>query len=321
MAWTTPTNPVAGTVITVAYAVTNFINNLNWLRGLTGNADPPGTGYMVTSDSTTATSWKNGTTAILAVLGYVPVNKAGDSMSGNLSFSDNGEGVQFSDGSQARDLSGQGLVLNAHNNSFEIYDEGLTTTAILSGNLPSGPGSQIARVGSNEIWHDGNTTNKVTTAKIADNQVTNAKIPTGAGITHDKLAATPSGYNAGSPFAISTSNTTAASCNVGIAGVYEIHATFMVKMVANSAVNDANVAFTADLYKSSGIFGPQMRKYLPPVASAPGEGYDSQEYWMHFTIQQAMNASEPIAMVVVKSGGSGGTRCEQAIISAVRIGP
>jgi hypothetical protein len=39
------------------------------------------------------------------------------------------------------------------------------------------------------------------------------------------------------------------------------------------------------------------------------------------TIQQALTASEPLALVVVKSGGTGGTRCEQAIISAVRIGP
>jgi hypothetical protein len=51
---------------------------------MTGNADPPGTGYVVTSDSVTGTSWKTGATAIAGVLGYTPVNKTGDTMSGLL---------------------------------------------------------------------------------------------------------------------------------------------------------------------------------------------------------------------------------------------
>lgn len=88
-AFGTPSDPVGGTVITVAYAVANLLDPIRWLRQLTGNADPPGTGYMVTSDSTTATSWKTGVTAILAVLGYTPVNRAGDTgMTGN--FTTNG---------------------------------------------------------------------------------------------------------------------------------------------------------------------------------------------------------------------------------------
>lgn len=87
MAYGTPTDPVAGTVITVNYAVANILNPIRWLRALTGNADPPGTGYMVTSDSTSATTWKTGVAAILSVLGYTPVNKAGDTGVGPLGVS------------------------------------------------------------------------------------------------------------------------------------------------------------------------------------------------------------------------------------------
>jgi hypothetical protein len=84
MAWTDPSNPVSATVITVAYAVANLLTQIRWLRTLTGGADPPGTGYMVSSDSTTVTSWKTGIAAIVSVLGFTPINKAGDSGIGSL---------------------------------------------------------------------------------------------------------------------------------------------------------------------------------------------------------------------------------------------
>ena len=297
MAWTTPTNPVAGTVITVAYAVTNFINNLNWLRGLTGSADPPGSSYTIRSTSTTSTDWSKVTTDMIE---SVAVN-----------------GGKIADASIGTQHIGSLQVTDAKIANNTINGDSKLVVSSITGN---GAGSAIGTDSINVNRISASLTSGEF-ARITGGGAVVAMANIIGTIPPTKLDATPSGYNAGSAFVISTSNTTAASCNVGIAGVYQIHATFMVKMVANSAVNDANVAFTADLYKSSGIFGPQMRKYLPPVASAPGDGYDSQEYWMHFTIQQAMNASEPIAMVVVKSGGSGGTRCEQAIISAVRIGP
>jgi hypothetical protein len=84
VAWTDPVDPVSNTVITVAYAVANLLTQTRWLRILTGGTDPPGTGYVVTSDSVSGTSWKTGSTAITGVLGYAPVNKTGDTMSGVL---------------------------------------------------------------------------------------------------------------------------------------------------------------------------------------------------------------------------------------------
>jgi hypothetical protein len=57
MPWTPPSDPVTSTVITVAYAVANLLTQLRWLRGMTGNADPPGSSYVVVSDTTATTSW------------------------------------------------------------------------------------------------------------------------------------------------------------------------------------------------------------------------------------------------------------------------
>jgi|SRR5215831_1947651 len=80
MPWTNPVDPVTNTVITVAYAQSNLTGPLRWLRLLTGNADPPASNYVVTSDSVGATSWKTGLAAIQNVLGFRPVSANGDTM-------------------------------------------------------------------------------------------------------------------------------------------------------------------------------------------------------------------------------------------------
>jgi hypothetical protein len=86
-----PADPVALTVITVAWQVANVMTPLRWLRLMTGNADPPGANYVVVSDSTTGTAWKKipadalAAGVVAANLGYVPANKAGDVFSGDVS--------------------------------------------------------------------------------------------------------------------------------------------------------------------------------------------------------------------------------------------
>lgn len=90
MPWTPPSDPVTSTVITVAYAVANLLTQIRWLRGMTGNADPPGTSYVVVADTTSTTSWRKVPADALAAgaavgnLGYTPVNKAGDTVNGPL---------------------------------------------------------------------------------------------------------------------------------------------------------------------------------------------------------------------------------------------
>jgi microcystin-dependent protein len=90
MSYGSPSDPVAGTVITVAYAKSNLLDPIRWLRLMQGNADPPGSSYVVVSDSTTGTTWKKVPADALAAgvavanLGYTPVNKAGDTLTGPL---------------------------------------------------------------------------------------------------------------------------------------------------------------------------------------------------------------------------------------------
>src|SRR5262245_54955778 len=91
MAWTAPADPVGGTVITTAWAITNVTNNLRWLRLMTGNADPPGTSYVPVSSSTSAVAWSKvpadalATNAVITHLGYTPANAAGQAFTGSIS--------------------------------------------------------------------------------------------------------------------------------------------------------------------------------------------------------------------------------------------
>lgn len=146
MAYGTPADPVGGTVITVAYAVANLLDPIRWLRLLTGNADPPGSNYVVVSTSTSGTNWAKITTDVLADLAvtnakmavgaaalnigaggvsasmlaagaalsnltFTPINKAGDSGIGTLAL---GPGKQISfatENGTKVDLAGNGQYL------------------------------------------------------------------------------------------------------------------------------------------------------------------------------------------------------------------
>jgi hypothetical protein len=98
MSWSTPVAGIAGTVITAAWSTANVVNPLTWLRQLTGNADPPGTGYVVTSDSSSTTSWKTGTTAGASIFGAAPVIVTGSTMTGALQIA-NATEIRLSEGS------------------------------------------------------------------------------------------------------------------------------------------------------------------------------------------------------------------------------
>ena len=75
---------------------------------------------------------------IPARLGYTPVNKAGDTMTGELTFSDDGEGITFYGGARIYKKAGGGLVLRRHSANIDPVVE-------------SNDGST-----SWKIWHAGN---------------------------------------------------------------------------------------------------------------------------------------------------------------------
>lgn len=129
MAYGTPTDPVAGTVITVAYIVANVLDPIRALRAFTGGADPPGSNYWLRSNSTSSVSWVTRATEVLSAIGYTPVNKTGDSMTGELVFADNtGVSLGASSGTRGRlyDATGVLTVLRGHNNRVGIYNADLT---------------------------------------------------------------------------------------------------------------------------------------------------------------------------------------------------
>lgn len=130
VAFGTPTDPTPGTVITSAFAVANFLDPIRALRAFTGGADPPGSGYVVESSSTSATSWVLVNAAKIASwLGYTPVNKAGDTLTGELLQSGgNGYTLGATSGTKGRlyDVTGSQTVMRSHNDVFGVWSANLT---------------------------------------------------------------------------------------------------------------------------------------------------------------------------------------------------
>jgi hypothetical protein len=97
MPWTPPSDPVTSTVITVAYAVANLLTQIRWLRLMTGNADPPGSNYVVVADTTSATTWRKVPSDAIAdgaitdaKLQTPKVSRSGDVMTGDLNINRGG---------------------------------------------------------------------------------------------------------------------------------------------------------------------------------------------------------------------------------------
>lgn len=161
MAYGSVVDPVGGTVITVAYAVTNILDPIRWLRLMTGNADPPGSSYVVVSDSTTGTTWRKIPTdaiadsavttvkvadgaitapkfvagAVVAHLGYTPYSAAGGIVSGDM--------IVYRPGSPTTGFIGLGGPSLSHTLGFDgtnlVADGGKIWTE-----LNDGPSSGLA---------------------------------------------------------------------------------------------------------------------------------------------------------------------------------
>lgn len=136
MPWTTPVSPVAGTVITVAWATANVVNPQIWLRLMTGNADPPGASYVVVSSSPSSTAWGKVTSDVIAdgaittlklldfavtnvklAPGTAALNLAGTTINGVVTIAGSGAGLVIhgtagllNDGAAGTTLSGPGPI-------------------------------------------------------------------------------------------------------------------------------------------------------------------------------------------------------------------
>lgn len=132
----TPSDPTASTVITVAYAVANLLNPIRWLRTMTGGADPPGTGYVVTSDSTTATTWKTLAAVVQAGVGTVDLTLNNTIWLKVKESGGTARGAVRMDGSN-------NLILGDANNNAQIVSNALA--------LPA-----ATQINGNTAWHAGN---------------------------------------------------------------------------------------------------------------------------------------------------------------------
>lgn len=150
MTWTTPFTAVTGAVITASGWNASARDNLLHLRALL--PDPAAANYWLQSSSVSGAAFVDRATAVLAALGYTPVNKAGDSMSGKLTFADNGEGIVLSGASEIRDNSGfPGLVVTAYSDALYVYDAAQSNEIFRAVKAESEPYFK-----SNKVWHAGN---------------------------------------------------------------------------------------------------------------------------------------------------------------------
>lgn len=170
-------SPIAGTIITVSFADLNYKDPLTYAIALLGgfNGQPGGSNkWLVSSGSETAT-WVARTTAVLAALGYTPVNDAGDTMSGHLDFGSDGVGVRLSQSGTLVDYNTDGTTLFAGDDVFRILNQAASVVIFRAAAADAAPTFK-----GHTIWHSNNTDGAVTTAKLADLAVTAAKLATDA---------------------------------------------------------------------------------------------------------------------------------------------
>lgn len=205
MAWTLPTLPVTLTTITTAWAQQTIVDNLHWLRAMTGGASPPGSGYSPESVGVAATTWtqkvnKNGDTMAYDL--YVTRSAGGSPATGylilgnNLAYYLGFDGAKHVLSTPRLDVFGDLYV------SRQIA--GFPSTGYIV--LGSDPAHYVGFDGGNivadgaRVWTDVNTANVVTTAKILDGAVTPAKLAATVGtvpvgmVALWKIAAAPTGW-------------------------------------------------------------------------------------------------------------------------------
>jgi hypothetical protein len=212
VAYGTPTDPVGGTVITVAYAVANILDPLRWLRLMTGNADPPGSAYVVVSDSATGTTWRKvpadalAAGAVVAHLGYTPVSRNGDFMAGPLLLSNDIAPIQ----ARRTDGIDQTVFWMASDNRLYVGEVGTRLRLRASDEFSV----FVNGSGWHTIWHAGNA------PASADVHSVQSRVPgTGAGALafYDgagKVAAAGSADTAGTATSAASATSAANATNV-----------------------------------------------------------------------------------------------------------
>ena len=194
MAYGTPTDPVAGTVITVAYAVANILDPIRWLRQLTGNADPPGSNYVVVSSSTTGTAWSKIPTDAINNGAITNAKISDDTITSAKMAAATPDRVLATSATgdpDYRQINSNMLEGNVINSAGYLVD-GVVTNAKLAGGIDASTKLSDSSITAAKLASDAVETAKikdlnVTTGKLADLAVTAAKIAANT-ITSSQIA-------------------------------------------------------------------------------------------------------------------------------------
>lgn len=285
MAYGTPTDPVGGTVITVAYAVANLLDPIRWLRALTGGADPPGTNYVVRSTSTSATEWSKVTSDMIAAL----TGQLSFGAVAGISFYGNGGSAR----SSVRDYAAQGLVFNVHGDSFEIYDQALANQmfqAYRSGGVAYG------KIGGNVIWHTGN-----------DGPGGGLDADTLDGVQGSGYAVAPAALAArGTSLALTTSyqDVPSASVTATATGTYLV----MAAVKFNSTSTDGN--------NRASVYVNGVAVSTAEMVGSTGTTQINHPSCMFLT---SITSGHVVKIQAKKDSGSGGSSADDAYLAIVRV--
>ena len=222
MPWPSLVPPTAGTVITVAWESAQVNDPLLWLRLLTGNADPPGPSYVVVSSGTASTAWGKvtgdvlGPGAAVANIGYAPVSKLGDTMSGSLTAaglsSTAGIGAVGNIVSSAGSISAAGNVSatgNLTTTSGTVQGSSVQATfqfsgpsAVLTGNIQAASANitgtaTISAVSAASIGSSGNIVSSGGSISAAGNVSATGNITTTTGTVLGSIVQATSSMNVG----------------------------------------------------------------------------------------------------------------------------
>jgi hypothetical protein len=225
MTWTTPIDPVSLTVITVAYAQANLLQQIRHLRVMTGAADPPGSSYLLMSTAVDAVTWSKVTSDAIADGAVTTAKIPGGAVTTALIADLNVTTAKIAAAAIATD---------------RLQDDCVTEAKLADGAVGLGK-LQPGVVSTTDIANGAVTTPKiadgaVTTPKLADDAVTSAKIAAQTIVSGDIA---PGGVDTANLTDLSV--TSAKLANLGVTSAKIANQTITSAQIAPGGVDTANL--------------------------------------------------------------------------------
>lgn len=173
-AYGTPTDPVAGTVITVAYAVANLLDPIRALRAMTGG-DAPGTNLPLVATSTTTGAWQQLTADGIAD-NAVTTAKILNANVTEAKLADNAVTTgKINSGAVTTDRLDTDAVTEAKLADNAVSTDKIVATAVTEPKLADGAVT-AGKIGNGQVTNAKLDAGAVTAAKITNGEITDAKM-------------------------------------------------------------------------------------------------------------------------------------------------